>query len=78
MSGPGMWMPKQKDGKNWELYFSLTVVATGEVITDRRKSFRVVADARNWVKIVKNLTVEANEVKEPRYSNFTYSKPSKI
>ena len=78
MSAPGMWQPKQKDGKNWEVFFSLEVVGTGEKIADRRRTFRVVADARDWIATVKNQTVEANQIKEPNFKGFIYSQPAKI
>ena len=70
----GMWMPKQKEGKNWELSFSAELVATGEKIVDRRKSFRVRADAYNWIAQMKKLSVEANQVKEPTIRAFSYTK----
>lgn len=75
MNGPGMWMPKQKDGKNWELFFSVEVLASGEKIVDRRKSFRVQADAYDWIAKMKNLSVESNEVKEPSFRAFSYTSP---
>jgi len=81
MSAPGMWMPKMKDGKNWELLFSAEIVGginDGEKIVERRKSFRVVADAHRWIDIMKNLSVEAGQVKEPELRNFVYSSPRKI
>ena len=70
-------MPKQKSGKNWELSFSLEVIG-GESIIDRRKAFRVIADARDWIEEVKRNTEEAGQVKEPSYRGFVYSQPTKI
>ena len=46
MSSPGMWMPKQKDGKNWIVSYS--GIANGEAFNQDRK-FRVREDARDFV-----------------------------
>ena len=46
MSGPGMWMPKQKSGKNWSVDY--TIVINGESNTCERK-FRVKEDAAHFV-----------------------------
>ena len=78
MSKPGMWMPKQKDGKNWEVIFSVEVIYSGEKIVDRRKSFRVQDDARQFINEVRKYSEEAKRVKEPRYRAFVYSQPKKI
>ena len=78
MSKPGMWMPKQKDGKNWEVIFSVEVIYSGEKIVDRRKSFRVQEDARRWIAEMRKQSVEAKQVKEPMFKGFVYSQPKKI
>jgi hypothetical protein len=72
----GQWMPKQKDGKNWKVDFTVTTLHNNETVT-RTKTFRVREDAQDWVKVIKNRTVEANEVHTPTFSGFTY-KVSKI
>ena len=81
MNGPGMWMPKQKDGKNWELTFSATPINGGQIgdrIVNRRKAFRIRADAEEWIRLMKRQTVEAKQLKDPSLLNFHYSKISKI
>lgn len=73
MSGQlGMWQPTRKDGRNWKVTFSVTTVATGDVVTDRVKHFRVRADAYDWVNLIKTRTVEANQIKKPPFKDFTY------
>lgn len=48
MSGQlGMWMPKQKDGKNWIVNYTITL--DGEDHNQSRK-FRVREDASDFVK----------------------------
>ena len=76
--GTGMWMPKQKYGKNWELNFSVTLLNDGTSIVDRRKSFRVKADAAEWIREMKRLTIEAGMVQEPEFSNFTYTQIKEV
>lgn len=76
MNGPGMWMPKQKAGKNWQVEFTVTALHNNETVS-RTKTFRIRANAYEWINRVKQLTIEVNEVKEPEFSSFTY-KVSKI
>lgn len=45
-AGPGMWMPKQKDGKNWIVEYEVTV--SGKVHNQSRK-FRVKSDAQRFI-----------------------------
>ena len=68
--GPGMWMPKQKDGKNWIVNYTITM--DGEDHTQSRK-FRVRDNAYVFVNKMKDL------VADPRTTatNVTY-KVSKI
>ena len=49
----GMWMPKQKDGLNWAVDFSVTK-ADGAT-QEGTKKFRVQADAANFCKKVRDL-----------------------
>ena len=76
MNGPGMWMPKQKDGKNWKVDFTLTLLNPSETVT-RTKTFRIRANAYDWINDIKSWTVEAGEKHTPLYSDFTY-KVSKL
>ena len=69
-------MPKQKDGKNWKVDFTVTKLSDGEKVTSTQ-TFRVRADAYTWVENVARLTVEAGQVKEPSFKDFTY-KVSKL
>ena len=73
----GVWMPKQKDGKNWEVDFSVIGLCDGELRTGTKK-FRVRANALKWIAGVKHESIESNEVKEPLFKNFKHSKPRKI
>jgi hypothetical protein len=53
MRGPGMWMPKQKDGKNWIVNYTITK-ADGTVGQQSRK-FRVRDDAHRFINRAKEL-----------------------
>lgn len=77
MAHPGMWQPKQKDGRNWAVTFSVDRIDTNEEIRDRVKTFRVRADAYLWIERMKALTIEANQRVDATMKNFTY-KVSKI
>ena len=46
ISGPGMWMPKQKEGKNWVVNY--TIVLNSKPHEQSRK-FRVRADAYDFI-----------------------------
>jgi len=50
--GPGMWMPKQKEGKNWIVKYSITI--NGKVHKQTRK-FRIRADATDFIKHAKGV-----------------------
>ena len=80
MSYPGMWMPTKKDGKNWEVTFSITVLHSGERIENRTKGFRVRKNALSWINDIKSVTRETATVKEEYidYADFTHTKPIKI
>lgn len=52
MRGPGMWMPKQKDGKNWIVKFTFTFKGEGDKNNSRK--FRIKADALEFIKFAKN------------------------
>jgi hypothetical protein len=70
MSGPGMWMPKQKDGKNWIVKYVIRL--NGEYHHESRK-FRVRADGYDFITTSK-ATLEANS--EVDY--FKFMVPKKI
>tara|TARA_Y100001963_G_C6455637_1_gene297803 strand:+ start:255 stop:488 length:234 start_codon:yes stop_codon:yes gene_type:complete len=75
-----MWMPHQKDGKNWEVTFSITVLKSGKRIENRTKGFRIRQNALNWIKDIKRHTRETATVKEQYidYGDFAYTQPKKI
>ena len=52
MSGPGMWMPKQKSGKNWEMSYKFSY-ADGDIEQGVMK-FRIKSDASDWKKRMNN------------------------
>jgi len=52
MNGPGKWMPKQKDGKNWQVDF--TCIENGEQYTVSKR-FRVRQDAQDEIHRVRGL-----------------------
>lgn len=52
MQGPGMWMPKQKDGLNW--IATVEVEENGERYTVTRKA-RVQAEARQKVQDIRDV-----------------------
>ena len=56
MNGPGMWMPKQKEGKNWVVDY--TIDMDGKTHTQNRK-FRVQEDAYEFVKELKKLVADS-------------------
>jgi len=65
--GPGMWMPKQKDGKNWIVSYSITM--NGKTTKVDRK-FRIKSDASNFIKdSTKTLK------KDDRVTSFKFDKP---
>jgi hypothetical protein len=65
--GPGMWMPKQKDGKNWIVAYSITM--NGKTTKVDRK-FRIKSDASNFIKdSTKTLK------KDDRVTSFKFDKP---
>ena len=64
MNGPGMWMPKRKYGKHWQVSYSLTV---GRETHEKTRKFRVKADARDFVDYVKSLSK-----RNPDITNFTF------
>lgn len=66
----GMWMPKQKDGKNWVVEYTLTMDGVDHA---QSRKFRVRDDAQQFVNRAKEL------VADPRTtaSKFVY-KISKI
>ena len=65
--GPGMWMPKQKDGKNWIVAYSITM--NGKTTKVDRK-FRIKSDAFNFIKdSTKTLK------KDDRVTSFKFDKP---
>ena len=80
MSYPGMWMPKQKDGKNWEVTFSITVLNSGERIENRTKGFRIRKNALEWISEIKRRTRGTATVKEQyiEYAEFTYTQPRRL
>ena len=51
----GMWQPKQKDGKNWIVNYTITM--DGEDHVQSRK-FRVRDDAQQFVKRAKELVAD--------------------
>ena len=65
--GPGMWMPKQKDGKNWIV--SYTAVINGKTVNVDRK-FRVKSDASNFIKDSTKI-LKADD----RVTSFKFDKP---
>lgn len=54
MSGSrlGVWMPKQKDGKNWKVDW---VVEDNQGIKEGTRTFRVKANAQNWINKTRNI-----------------------
>ena len=65
--GPGMWMPKQKDGKNWIVAYSITM--NGKTTKVDRKC-RIKSDASNFIKdSTKTLK------KDDRVTSFKFDKP---
>ena len=61
MSGPGMWMPKQKEGKNWEVIYSGKI--NGEDFSQSRK-FRIRADAQDFINDSKPLFARDERVSD--------------
>lgn len=81
MSQPGMWMPKQKDGLNWSVGFSFQIVGgerDGQNSGELSKKFRVRKNAIAFIAGLKNLSVEAGQVKHPELSNLKYSQPQRL
>lgn len=70
MNGPGMWMPKQKDGKNWQVDYTVTM--DGQDHAQNRK-FRVRDDATIFITHAKAV-FKAN----PRVTAFNFNAPHKI
>lgn len=70
MNGPGMWMPKQKDGKNWQVDY--TAIHDGELVEQSRK-FRVRDDALEFIKYAKGVFANNTRVRE-----FKFNAPHKI
>jgi len=70
MNGPGMWMPKQKDGKNWEVSYS--GLYEGKPFATSRK-FRVKANALDFIKASKKTFAL-----DDRVSNIVFEKPVPI
>ena len=66
----GMWMPKQKDGKNWQVDYTAT--HDGEVVNQSRK-FRVREDATAFIKNAKEVFSRNRRVTE-----FNFGAPYKI
>lgn len=54
-SNLGMWMPKQKDGLNWKVDFTIT--AGGET-HERTKKFRVRDNAQDFINETKKLVAD--------------------
>ena len=69
--GPGMWQPKQKDGKNWIVNYTVTL--DGEEHQQHRK-FRVREDARIFID---NATKNLERDERVTSSNFQLSKIEK-
>jgi len=65
--GPGMWMPKQKDGKNWIVSYS--AVINGKTVNVDRK-FRVKSDALDFIKDSTKILK-----KDDRVTSFKFDKP---
>ena len=65
-----MWMPKQKDGKNWKVDY--TAIHDGELVEQTRK-FRVREDAVEFVKRAKKVFAGNRRVTE-----FNFGAPYKI
>ena len=65
MRGPGMWMPKQKEGKNWVVNY--TVVVNGES-KDSARMFRVRQDAVDFVAEAKSLFSKDKRVSSSKFS----------
>ena len=65
MRGPGMWMPKQKDGKNWKVDYEFTF-KNGEVKGNNRK-FRVRADAQRFVQMAKDSTSRDDRLAKTKF-----------
>ena len=84
--GKGMYMPTQKDGKNWEITFSITVLKdgagmkAGDRIENRTKGFRVRQNALEWIKDIKSRSFETAQCKPEYvvYRDFTYTQPKQI
>lgn len=76
--GKGMWMPKQKSGDNWAVTYSINMISSGVRIKSGTKKFRIRQNALDWIREVKALTVEANQVKEPVFSQFKHSTPYRV
>jgi hypothetical protein len=66
----GMWQPKQKDGKNWQVDYTITL--DGNVHNQSRK-FRVRDDATDFIKTSKN-TLDRND----NVTHYKFNAPHKI
>ncbi len=73
MSTLGMWQPKQKDGKNWIVRY--TVEALDGAKHGQSRKFRVRSDAYDFIEQTKRLLPDVARV--PAIQSFTY-KVSKL
>jgi len=58
-SGPGMWMPKQKTGKNWIVNYTVTLNGAKHICA---RKFRVKSDATDFVRDSKNTLRKNSDV----------------
>lgn len=65
MNGPGMWMPKRKDGKNWIVDYTVTL--NGEDHSQSRK-FRVRQDAYDFIESAKATLERDDRVSSSKFN----------
>lgn len=70
-----MWMPKQKDGKNWRVRFIAKTVEGDQ--HEGTKKFRVRQDAYNWIKEMQRVTFEVKK-EHQIFTWFKATKPERI